>query len=236
MEPIKPLRNSLILYEDLIEHLCSKGKSKNWFDAIRTRYDMRHEPIIKPYDKLIPYGRKSKHGRRVFYLQAIIPYLDEIIDLHDNGGFTYPEIEKKMKDKTETLNRLRDININVDENVEPESFFMDFLIAKAKIGDFYGWGNGSQDMKALNHIYNTRQKDGRRYFELTEEIHSLIKEGRNAEAKKKREERDKIGHSLNYCRTMMMSTIQHCADLVKNKKIDITEEDKKYAESVILKR
>ena len=65
MNAIEPLGNTLILYKDLLEHLRSKGKGKNWFDTIRTRYGMRHEPIIKPYDKLISSGRKSRaHEQR----------------------------------------------------------------------------------------------------------------------------------------------------------------------------
>lgn len=235
MEPIKPLHYSLISYQSLMEHLRFNGKEKNWFDTIRTRYKMIHTPIIKPYDKFSRSSKKSKHGRRVFYLRSIIPYLDEIIKLHDKEGHTYNEIKKLMRDKTEELRRLRAVDLNVDAHMDPESFFMDFLIAKAKLSSFYGWGDDSQDMKALNHIYNTRQEDGKRYFELTEEIQRLIKEGRDAEAEKKRESRDKIGYSLSYCREMMMSTIQHCAELIKKKKIDIKEEDREEVRSIILK-
>ena len=89
-----------------------------------------------------------------------------------------------MKDKADALKRLRNVELSIDATMEPESFFTDFIIAKAKLASFYGWGDSSQDMKALNHIYKTRQEDGRRYFELTEAIQRLIKEGRNTEAEK----------------------------------------------------
>jgi len=235
MEPIKPLHDSLISYQNLMEHLRSKGKGKIWFDTIRTRYKMIHAPIIKPYGKFVASSKKSKHGRRVFYMQAIVPYIDEIIDLHDKEGHTYIEIKKIMKNRTDSLREQRDADINIDVQFDPESLFIDFLIAKAKLGSFYGWGDDSQDMKALNHIYKTRQEDGKRYFELTGELQRLIKEGRNAEAEKKRQARDKVGDSLNYCRAMMMSTIQHCAELVKQEKIDIREEDREEVRSAILK-
>ncbi|MCX5698981.1 MAG: hypothetical protein NTX01_04715 [Candidatus Omnitrophica bacterium] len=234
MHTIELLGSTLIIYNDLLEHLRSKGKSKNWFDAIRTRYGMRHEPIIKPYDKLISSGRKSKHGRRIFYLRAILPYLDEIIDLHDKDGLTYPEIKIKMQDKTDALKRLRDADLNVDEHMELESFFFDFQIAKAKLGSFYDWGNDSQDMKLLNHIYQNRQAEGERYFELTKKIQRLIAEGHKAGVERLKEERNKVGDTLNYCRAIMIAAIQHCADLIKKKKIDIREEDKEYARSAIL--
>ena len=68
-----------------MEHLHSRGKGKNWFDTMRTEYGMIHKPIIKPYDK---FSARGKSGRRVFYLKAIIPFLDEIIDLHDKDGYT----------------------------------------------------------------------------------------------------------------------------------------------------
>ncbi len=234
MQTTESLWNTLILYEDLLEHLRLKGKDKNWFDTIRTRYDMRHEPIIKPYDKLIASGRKSKHGRRVFYLQAILPYLDEIIDLHDKGDLTYPEIKKKMQDKTDVLKRLRDADLNVDEQMEPESFFIDFQTAKAKLGSFYGWGDDSQDIKLLNHVYQTRCEEGKRYFELTKKIQCLIAEGHKAEVERLKEERDKVGDTLNYCRAIMLASIEHCADLIKKKKIEIREEDKEHARSAVL--
>ena len=234
MNAIEALGNTLILYKDLLERLSSKKKNKNWFNALRTRYKMIHKPIIKPHDKLISSDRKSKHGRQVYYLKDIIPYLDKIMDLHDKEGLTYPEIQKKMKDKTDALNRLRDLDLNVDEHMEPESFFFDFQIAKVKLSSFYGWSDESQDMKLLNHVYQTRMEEGKRYFELTKKIQRLIAEGHKAEAEELRKERDKIGNTLNYSKSVMVSTIQHCADLIKEKKINIKEEDKEYAQSVIL--
>lgn len=235
MKPIKPLHDSLISYQNLMEHLRSKGKGKNWFDTIRTRHDMIHAPIIKPYYKFANSRKKSKRGRQVFYLKDIIPYLDEVIDLHDKEGHTYIEIKKIMKDKTDDLRILRDADPSIDVQFDPESFFMDFLIAKTKLASFYGWSDDSQDMKALNHIYKTRQEYGKCYFQLTEKMQRLIREGQRAGAEKTREERDKIGQHLNYCRSMMSSVIEHCAELIKNKKIDIKEEDREEVKAAILR-
>ena len=233
MNAIEPLGNTLILHKDLLEHLRSKGKGTNWFNMIRTRHGMRHEPIIKPFDKFISSGRKSKHGRRVFYLRAVVPYYDEIIALHDNG-LTYPEIKKKMQDKTDILNRLRNADLNIDEHVEPESFFFDFQIAKAKLSSFYGWDDASQDMQVLNHIYQTRLEKGKRYFELTKKILRLIAEGHKEEVETLKEQRDKVGDTLNYCRAIMTATMQHCADLIRKKKMDINDDDRERARALIL--
>jgi len=237
MKPIEPLEGTLILYENLTEELRIRDKDKVWFDTLRgKRHGMMHKPIVKSYSKFISSGKKSKHGRRVFYLRATLPYIDEIIELHDKEGLTYNEIKIKMRDKTDMLNRLRDANLNVDEHIEPEGFFFDFQIAKAKLGSFYGWGDNSQDMKLLNHIYRTRQEEGKRYFELTKRMQRLIEDGHKTEVETLEEERDKVGEALNYCRSVMSATIHHCADLVKKEKIDIREEDKDYARSVILGR
>ena len=103
-----------------------------------------------------------------------------------------------------------------------------------KLGSFYDWGDDSQNMKLLNHVYQTRMEEGKRYFELTKKIQRSIAEGHKGEAERLNEERDKVGDTLNYCRGIMVSTIQHCADLIKKKKIDIREEDKDYARSAIL--
>jgi len=196
---------------------------------------MTHAPIIKPYDKITTSGKKNRHGRQVFYLQAMVPYLDEIIDYHDKEGHTYLEIKKMMKGRTDELKRLRNIDLNVDAQVDPESLFMSFLVAKAKLGSFYGWSDDSQDMENLNHIYKTRQEDGKRYFQLTEKIQQLIKESQDAEAEKVRRAREKVGSSLDYCRAMMLATIKHCAELIKKKKIDIKEDDWEEARTAILK-
>ena len=236
MKPIEPLETTLMSYRSLEEELRIRGKNKVWFDTGRLRHEMFHKPIVKPYSKFNASGKKGKHGRQVFYLRAILPYSDEVIELHDNEGLTYKEIKKRMKDKTDMLDSLRDADLNIDEHIEPEGFFLDFQIAKAKLGSFYGWGDNSQDMKLLNHVYKTRMEEGKRYFELIKKIQQLITEGNKTEVETLKAERDKIGDMLNYCRTIMFSTIQHCVDLKKNGKIDITEEDKEDARSAITGR
>jgi hypothetical protein len=224
---MEPLGSDLIPYQELLTFLKEKGKSKNWFDTLRTRHKLIHEPIIKP-PQMLSFKEKDatgRKGRSVFYLREIKPYLEEIIRLHDQEDFTYKQIEDKSRDRLGKLNRLRELQLIDDKCLKPSEFFYDFAVAKAKLKEYFGWKHYSEETQFLDHIDGRREEYGRQYYTLTEEIKASSRESHPVKDDKLMEQRRKLGKKISFCHRMMEPIIQLCMELLKDKKITLNAEE-----------
>lgn len=216
--------DNLISYGELLSFLKDKGKSKNWFDALRTRYKLIHKPIIKPPVKFSIKERDItfRQGRTVFYLNEIMPYLEQIIRLRDDEKLTYEQIQKKMQEKVKRLTDLRKTELCDDKRVKPTEFFCDYEIAKVKLKEFLGWDDNSKEMVFLDYILEKRTQYGKKYYALTQKMRKAKQEDQR---KRFEEEREQLGRKIDFCHEVMESAIRHFVELYKQKEIAMTAED-----------
>jgi hypothetical protein len=231
------LWGNLISYQGIISFLETikkgknlfetKKKAKNFFDTLRTRHKFIHKPIIKsPINFSIKEaGIKIRSGRSVFYLKEIIPYLEEIIRLHDEEKLSYKQIEGKLKDRKRQLDELRELEFADDHRVKPSEFLDQFEIAKLKLKDHLGWTDNSKEMQFLNYISTERKSCGRKFYALTQAMRKAAeKEGKIA-LKDPHLERERLGRRLDFCHEIMDSIIGQFKQLLKQGDITMKAED-----------
>lgn len=221
-----PSKN-LISYTELLKFLEEKGKSKIWFDTLRTRHNLIHKPIIKPPIEISPKKTNLRQGRDVFYLSEIKSFLEEVIDLHDNKGLTYKEVHDKMQARFRELVRLRNKEGFADKRIMPVSFYSIYRIAQIKLGEFFGWPEHSIEMNFYDQLLKARLNYGEKYQELMRRIYEFSEEngGREVELKQLREEKEMLGLKIDYCQEVILNVITTFSGLLKNKKVIMTEQD-----------
>lgn len=224
----------LISYKVLLMHLEKRGKDKNWFDTLRTRYKLIHKPIIKPPVKFSSKDGKIKlsRGRTVCYLEEIVPFLDEIIRLHEEEGLTYHQIKGRMQARFKELDEARKTKVCDDKRILPPSLFWIYRIAQIKLKEFYDWEDNSTEMAFLDRIHDERLELGSKYWELANKISDLkkAKEHPAAEIERLEEGKERIGQRIDFYQEAIKNTITQFSTLLKNKKIVMSPEDWKEAE------
>lgn len=219
----------LIEYKDLLVHLKQKGKDKNWFDTLRTRYKLIHEPIIKPPIKFSSKDGKIKlgQGRTVWYLEEIISFLDEIIRLHEEESLTYKQIKDKVQPRFKELDAARKTKICDDKRIMPISLFWIYRNAQIKLKEFFGWDDNSIEMAFLNRIHDQRIELGSKYWELANKISALrkSKECPLVEIEQLEAEKEQVGQSIDFYQGAINNTVTQFSKLLKNKKIIMGPED-----------
>ena len=218
------LGRDLIRYSELLAFIKEKGKTKTWFDTLRTRYKLIHKPIIKPPElfSLLDYKSGNRERRSVFYLREITKYLENIIRLHDKDGLTYEEIKKEISEETNRLRRLREVELLDDRILKPIEFIYDFGIAKKKLKEFFNWKDNSKEMEFLNYVSKAREENGKEYFRLTKNIKEATKRSSQLEDSKL-EERKQVGEKLKYLQSIMEETLKYCKKLIDENKISISQ-------------
>jgi len=98
----------LVSYKDIMIFLSKKGKGKNWFDTMRTRYKVVPSPIITLVDK---NKERSSQKRNIFYHRKILNVLSLLIYQHDSLGYTYTKAVALAKPKIDRLKGLQDIEL-----------------------------------------------------------------------------------------------------------------------------
>ena len=216
---------NVISYTELLERLEKKGKNKTWFDTLRTRHKLIHKPIVTSPTHLISKetGLRFRKGRSVFYLRGIVPFLERIIDLHDNEGLTYDEIRKKVKDEYDILKRAREIELFEDNRLKSDEFQQLFFVAQKKFAELFKWGNESEEKKFLEHLSKMSGKLSLQYFSLALQMHKIIADKPRYKIEKHKLE--KIGQRIDYINEQKNTAIQHMVKLVKDGVITLNEED-----------
>jgi hypothetical protein len=219
--------DNLISYNELLRFLKEKGKDKNWFDTLRARHKLIHKPIIKPPIEISSHKTNLRQGRDVFYLAELKPLLLNIIDLHDSKGLTYEEIRNEMKGRFMELVRKRNSMGYDDKRTMPVSFYNIYRIAQVKLQEFFGWEDNSIEMNFYDQILKTRLIYGQRYQGILEKIHELLQEKKNHNAalKELKEEKELLGFKIDYYQEIIRNVITMFSDLLKTKKIIMTEKD-----------
>jgi hypothetical protein len=228
------LGENLISYAKVIDFLKKNKKGKNFFNTLRTRHKLIHKPIIKPPVSFTIEGiGKIRRGRSVFYLNGIIPFLTEIIRLHDKEHLTFRQIEDRMRENKLQLDALRRFELLDDKRLKPVEFVGLFEIAKIKLKDYMKWPDESEDIKYLNHISSERRNLGEKFYELTKELRDAAKKG--IQTVDKEAERESIGERLDFYHQIMDGVIKQLNTLHKKKKIKITAADLMEADKLINK-
>jgi hypothetical protein len=220
------LGENLISYEGVIDFLKKKKRGKNFFDTLRTRHKLIHEPIIKPPVSFTIKGVGIiRRGRAVFYLKEIIPFLAEIIRLHDEEHLTFRQIEDRMRESKLQLDALRRFELSDDNRLKPAEFIGLFEIAKMKLKDYMKWSDESEDIKYLHYISSERRTLGKRFYELTKILRDAAKRGTQTVDKNVEAERESLGERIDFCHQIMEGVINHMLQLKKKGKIKVTAAD-----------
>ena len=220
-----PDKNRLVSYQGLLEFLKKKGKDKIWFDTLRTRHKLIHKPIVTSPVNLISKetGLRFRKGRSVYYLRAIIPFLERIIDLHDNKSMAYEDIKKEMKDSYEKLIKLRAIELYENNRLKPDEFYNLFYVAKKKLKKFYKWNDNAEELKFMKYLEKKISNLTLRYFSLAIGMHNIIKD--NVNFKSNEHKLEEIGQEIDYINENINTSIQHMIILIRCKKIKLNEKD-----------
>jgi hypothetical protein len=220
------LGENLISYEGVIDFLKEKKRGKNFFDTLRTRHKLIHKPIIKPpFSFTIKGIGIIRRGRAVFYLKKIIPFLAEIIRLHDEKHLTFRQIEERMRERKLQLDALRGLELSDDNRLKPEGFIVWFEIAKIKLKDYMKWSEESEDSKYLDYISSERRNLGNKYYKLTKVLRDAANRGTKTVDKDVEAERESLGERLDFCHQIMEGVIRQSNMLQKNGKIKVTAAD-----------
>ena len=227
----------LVSYEQIINHLKTKGKGKVFFDTLRTRYKLIHKPIIKPpvIFPLWEVGVRNRRGRSVFYVKEIIPLIDEVLRLHSEG-FTYKQIAEQLKPRKLQLDELRKFAVAGDHRVKSPEFIDQFEIAKLKLEDHLGWTNDSKEKQFLDHVTEERKNYSKLFYKAIKTLSSVAIKGKKDNIKRHEEECESLGRKLDFCHEIMGSVINLFKALIEYKRIIMTEDDWREAVKKIGKR
>jgi len=221
------LGENLISYEKVMDFLKTKRKGKNFFNTLRTRHKLIHKPIVKsPISfSLKEAGIKFRKGRSVFYLKEIIPYLEDIIRLHDEKQLSYKQIEKEIKSRKHTLDELRKLELADENRLKPGEFIDQFEIAKIKLKNSLGWNEGSKEMQFLDYISEERKRCGMKFYELTKTMRQATQKGEKLDLKNWQIKRENLGRKLDFCHQIMGAIINQFKELLTKGKLKMTAED-----------
>ena len=224
---METLGENLISYGKVIDFLKTRGKGKNFFNTLRSRHKLIHKPIVKPpiNFSLKEAGIKVRKGRSVFYLKEIIPYLEDIIRLHDEKQLSYKQIKKEVKSRKNQLNKMRNLELADESRLKPAEFIDQFEIAKIKLKDSLGWNEGSHEMQFLNYISKERKNCGMKFYKLTKIMKEATKKEEKLDFKNLEIERETLGRRLDFCHEIMGSVIKQFKELVTQGKLKMTAED-----------
>jgi len=217
------LRLNLISYRDLLAFLKERGKGRNWFNPLRTRHKLIHPPIVLPVQMqtLKEVTAKKRQGRLIFYLREITDYLDEIIRLHDDEGFSYNEIVGKVQDKCQKLKRLRALQLIDNKLLKPIDFIVDFEIARRILSKYFNSTQDAKESVVFENISQMRAELGARYYALTQEEKDSVRSGGALKDSEISRERGIVAEKLALCHVVMESVIRHCRELIRSKQISI---------------
>jgi len=221
------LGENLISYKKVIEFLEAKGKGKNFFNTLRTRHKLIHKPITRPPVTFsIPEMKiKVSRGRSIFYLQEIIPFLDEVIRLHDEEHLTFKQLEEKLRGRKHQLDELRKLELSDERRLKPAEFSDQFEIAKLKLSDYLEWPNGSKERQFLNYISEERQSCGKSFYSVTKTLVEAIKERNSKNYGEIMVKRENFGKRLDFCHQIMEAVVSQFKDLLKTGKIKMSADD-----------
>lgn len=217
---------NLVSYEQIINHLKTKGKGKIFFDTLRTRYKLIHKPIIKS-PVIFPIrevGIRNRRGRSVFYMKEIIPLIDEVFRLHSEG-FTYKQIAEQLKPRKLQLDELRKFSLAGEQRVKPPEFIDQFEIAKLKLGNHLGWTSDSKEKQFLDHITEERKSYSKLFYKATKTPSGVVKKGKKNNVKIHEEACESLGRKLDFCHEIMESVINIFKVLIELKRIRMTADD-----------
>ena len=227
------LEGNLISYQAVIDHLKGQGGKygKNFFDTLRTRHRLVHKPFIKPRRHFVIPGIdiKVRQGRLVYYLREIIPFLDEIIRLREEG-VSYSKIKVQLEPERQRLEKLRKLDFADDERVKPEAFFDEVGIAELKFKDYFGWTDNSPELQHLHYLLKARANCAREYNRLTQRLKDAALQGAQENVAGEVVEREKLGRQMDYYHGQMESVIKFLKLLLRDRVITMKLEDYKRRE------
>jgi hypothetical protein len=228
---MESLGGNLISYKEVIDFLETKGRSKNFFDTLRTRHRLIHAPIVKRPESLSikEMGIKIRRGRSVYFLQEIISFLGEIIRLLDQEHLTFKQVEERMRDRKNQLDELRKIELADDSHVKSVEFLGQYEIAKIKLAEYFEWTDDDKERRFLDYISKERELRGRLYYQATKILAGMVKDGSKEDKEGIVEQREYNGRRLEFCHRIMQATIDQFKDLLHTGKIKMTADDWKEA-------
>lgn len=203
-------------FNELLDFLRQKGKSRVWLSNLSSRYNLIPKPItLSPKVMSIESDNfRIRQGKMFFYLKEIREYLEDIIRLRNNEKLSYDQIVGWVKEKLRRLNRLTETEPLGDERLAREAFLDNYKAAVEICKRSFGWNEHYRILKLLKAIPNETRRYGKEYYNYLKKMRMSEGGTEYDELKKKKEI---LGENLDLFHRVMDTVIKFSLELLGKK-------------------